>query len=111
MAAFNHKWPRSDEAGHFGVVEGLAKIKFGHFILAPKHVAKRGIDRDVFTDPFVEIGRANRKSVTFQQRRHPHGRFTAVRQPIKSNALGINERQLAQPVQDLLVLGQDDREE
>src|SRR6266404_5348755 len=111
MPALNHEWTRSDKARHFGVIEGLAKIKFGHFILAAKHVAKPGIDRDVFANPFVEIGRANRKGVTLQQRRHAHGGLATIRQAIKANAPGINEWQLTQPVQDLIVLREDDRED
>src|SRR5260221_13774209 len=50
MAAFDHEWPRRYKARHFGVVEGLAKIKFGHFILTGERVTKRRIDRDVFAD-------------------------------------------------------------
>ena len=79
MAAFDHEWPRRYEARHFGIVEGLAEIKFGHFILTAKHIAKRRIDRDVFADPFVKIGRANGKGITLEQRRHAHGGFAAVR--------------------------------
>ena len=62
-------------------------------------------------DPFVEIGRADRQAISGHQRRHPHGRLAAVRQAVEGDPLRVDEGQARQPLDDLLVLRHDDREE
>ena len=61
--------------------------------------------------PVVEVGRADRQAITLQQRRHAHGRLAAVAQAVESDPFGIDLRQRFQPVQDLLVLRQDEGEQ
>ena len=51
------------------------------------------------------------RAVSFQNRRHAHGRFAAVAQAVKRDSAGIDDRQSRQPAQNLLVLAEDEGEQ
>ena len=111
VAALDHEGARADQAGHLGVVEGVAQVPLEDFVLHVGHVAVGAADGGVFPDPLVEIGRADREAVARNKRRDAHGGLAAVAQAVKSYTLWIGLWQRFDPVHDLLMLRHDDREE
>ena len=108
MAALDHERTRRDQRRHLGVVEREPESKLRHFVLAGEHVTGRKINRHVLSDPVIEVAGADRQGVTLQHRRHAHGCLPAVGQAIKSDPPGIDKRKTRQPLQNALVLRDDD---
>src|SRR5205814_5831153 len=76
-----------------------------------EQVAIRRIDRDVFPNPIVEVRRTDRKRIAVHQRRHAHGGLAAIGEAVEADSLRIHERQLRKPVQNAVVLSEDDGEQ
>ena len=112
MAALDHERPRGDQAGHLGIVVGVAQVELEDLVLAGGHVAVGRAGRGVLPDPFVEIGRADRQAIALDQRRHAHRRLAAVGETVETRSARDRPAvKRGQPIDDLLVLRHDDREQ
>ena len=89
----------------------MAEVELDHLIFAGIKITVRRIDRDVLPDPLVEIGGADRKAIAVQQGRHTHRRLAAIGQSVEPDPMRVHERQLREPVEDTVVLGEYDRKE
>ena len=108
MASFDHERPRTDQRGHFGIVERAAKIPLKNFVLARPDITEVVTSARVLQHPFVEVGRADGQTVIRHQCRNTHGRLPAVAQAVECDTIVVDEWLRLQPVHDLLVLRHDD---
>ena len=112
VAAFDHERPGRDEGGHFGVVEGIAEVELGHFVFA----GVRGRSRASRVVTFFRIHSLKsaeqiERAVAVEHGGHAHGRLAAVAQAVEADALRIDEGLVGEPVEDAVVLADDDGEE
>src|ERR1043165_1296751 len=89
----------------------MAEIELVHVILDGVEIAITRIDRGAFLYPFIEIRRADREAVAIQQSRDSHRRLAAIGKTVEADPRRIDKRLLGKPVENPLMLGQDDREE
>lgn len=89
VAAFDHKWAGADEPAHFGVVEGVAQVEFGHFVFAGGEVAVVVMGGGVFPDPFVEVSRADGEAVAPYDSGHTHDCFAPVAEAVENDAVRV----------------------
>src|SRR5262249_35422518 len=75
------------------------------------HVAERMVDVGDLPDPLVEVGGADGEGVVVEERRDAHRRLAAVREPIESNARGIDKWLRGQPIERALVLSENKGEQ
>src|SRR5688572_23314312 len=61
MASFDHEGARADKRGHFGIVERAAQIELEDLVLARSDIRVRTARGRILPDPFIEVGRADRK--------------------------------------------------
>src|SRR5262245_30808750 len=111
MAALHHERARTNKSRHLRIVERAAQVELEDLVLARPDVGVGGARGGVLLDPLVEVRRADRQAVIGHQRRDAHCRLAAIGQPIERNALRIDIWLRLEPVHDLLVLRDDDREQ
>jgi hypothetical protein len=110
MAALHHEGARRHEARKVRIIHHVGEVEFQHVVFLRQHVAvARGRARRL-PDPLVEIGGADGECVAIEQRGHAHRRLAAVRQAVEADARAIHEGQSAEPLQQALVLPEDERE-
>ena len=107
MTTFNHEGAGTDQIGHFCVVEGTTQIPFKDLVLACPHVAEAMPGGSILANPLIKIGRTDGQTLTTDQRWNPHGTLATVRESVEGNPLGVDKRQVPEPVDDLLVLRHD----
>ena len=97
VAPFHHEGPGQYQVGHFGVIKSMAQIPVRHLPFDAAHEAKSFVCGRHLMRPLVEITGADRQTILLQNGRHAHGRFSAVAQTIKGDAVTRHIRERFQP--------------
>src|SRR5262245_41979532 len=100
MSTLYHEGSRQHQIAHLGVVESLAEVPVRHLPLNCAHETERLVRGRNLARPLVEITRADRKRIFFEQRRYPHRRLATITQSVKPNARSIHKGECIKPARD-----------
>src|SRR5690349_3117714 len=110
-SAFDHKRPGKDKVSHLGITECVAHSEVGHLPFNAVHETVAEMRICYFTCPVAEVCRTDRKAISFQHRGNTHGSLAAVTLAVKCYPPAIDKRLRRQPLQQLIMLRQNKREQ